>query len=69
MDRRTFLAASAGLLASPVLAQKKETIKIVSSLPRTGSAQGQVLASVGSKERLFARSSRRRAVAARSVSP
>src|SRR5687768_14494764 len=41
MDRRTFLAASAGLLATPALAQDKKTIRIVSSLPRTGSAQGQ----------------------------
>jgi branched-chain amino acid transport system substrate-binding protein len=41
MDRRTFLAASAGLLATPALAQDKKTIKIVSSLPRTGSAKGQ----------------------------
>lgn len=41
MDRRTFLAASAGLLATPAFAQDKKTIKIVSSLPRTGSAKGQ----------------------------
>lgn len=41
MDRRTFLAASAGLVAAPAVAQKKETIRIVSSLPRTGYAKGQ----------------------------
>src|SRR5262245_56422281 len=41
MDRRTFLAASAGFLAAPASAQKKETIVIVSSLPRIGSAKGQ----------------------------
>ncbi len=41
MDRRTFLAASAGLFAAPVFAQKKETIRIVSSLPRTGAAKEQ----------------------------
>src|SRR5262245_5593822 len=40
MDRRTFLVASAGLLAAPALAEDKKAIKIVSSLPRTGSAQG-----------------------------
>jgi branched-chain amino acid transport system substrate-binding protein len=41
MDRRTFLAASAALVATPALAQDKKTIKIVSSLPRTGGAKGQ----------------------------
>ncbi|MBA4066381.1 MAG: branched chain amino acid ABC transporter substrate-binding protein [Isosphaera sp.] len=41
MDRRTFLAASAGLVAVPAVAQKKETITIVSSMPRTGAAKGQ----------------------------
>jgi branched-chain amino acid transport system substrate-binding protein len=41
MDRRTFLAASAGLIAAPALGQKKEKIRILSSLPRIGSAQGQ----------------------------
>jgi branched-chain amino acid transport system substrate-binding protein len=43
MDRRHFLAATAGLAAGAVAApaQAKGTIKIVSSLPRTGSARGQ----------------------------
>ncbi|WP_439624438.1 branched-chain amino acid ABC transporter substrate-binding protein [Gemmata sp.] len=41
MDRSTFLAASAALASTPALAQKKEVVKIVSSLPRTGSARGQ----------------------------
>ncbi|HSQ58773.1 MAG TPA: branched-chain amino acid ABC transporter substrate-binding protein [Gemmata sp.] len=41
MDRRTFLAAGAAMLATPALAQDKKVIKIASSLPRTGSAQGQ----------------------------
>lgn len=41
MDRRTFLVASAGLLAAPALAADKKTIRIVSSLPRTGSAKSQ----------------------------
>lgn len=40
MDRRTFLAASSGLLAAPALAADKNTIVLVSSLPRTGSAKG-----------------------------
>src|SRR5438067_6249592 len=43
MDRRHFLAATAGLAAGAVsgsAAQDKGTIKIVSSLPRTGSAAG-----------------------------
>lgn len=41
MDRRTFLAASAAALAplAPA-AQPREKVKIVSSLPRTGSAKG-----------------------------
>jgi branched-chain amino acid transport system substrate-binding protein len=43
MDRRHFLAATAGLAAGVryVSAQDKGTIKLVSSLPRTGSANGQ----------------------------
>jgi len=42
MNRRTFLAAAAvSATATPAFAQKRETIKLVSSLPRTGSAQGQ----------------------------
>jgi branched-chain amino acid transport system substrate-binding protein len=42
MDRRTFLAATASsALTSAAFAQKKETIKIVSSMPRTGSAKAQ----------------------------
>lgn len=42
MDRRTFLAAAAATLA-PVArgAEPKEKVKLVSSLPRTGSAKGQ----------------------------
>ena len=41
MDRRMFLAASVALVATPALAQDKKSIKIVSSLPRTGNAPGQ----------------------------
>ena len=41
MDRRTFLAAAAATSASPLRAQPKEKVKIVSSLPRTGSGKGQ----------------------------
>lgn len=41
MNRRMFLAAAAATAASPVLAQPKEKVKIVSSLPRVGSAKGQ----------------------------
>ncbi|HJZ58339.1 MAG TPA: branched-chain amino acid ABC transporter substrate-binding protein, partial [Gemmataceae bacterium] len=43
MDRRRFLAVAAGSVAeaSGFVAQKKDTLKIVSSLPRTGSAKGQ----------------------------
>ena len=43
MNRRTFLAASAGLLAAPAIAaQKKETVRIVSSLPRRGGAVKEI---------------------------
>ncbi len=42
MDRRTFLALAGSATVLPAFAaQKKETIRIVSSLPRTGSAKGQ----------------------------
>jgi branched-chain amino acid transport system substrate-binding protein len=42
MDRRTFLALSATSVGSLATgAQPKEKVKIVSSLPRTGSARGQ----------------------------
>lgn len=41
MDRRTFLAAAVTATAAPVFAQPKEKVRIVSSLPRTGSAKGQ----------------------------
>ena len=41
MNRRTFLAAAAATSVSPVRAQPKEKVKIVSCLPRTGSAKGQ----------------------------
>jgi len=41
MDRRTFLAVVGSTTTVPAFAvQKKETIKLVSSLPRTGSATG-----------------------------
>src|SRR5947209_2595585 len=39
MDRRTFLAVAAAASVSPLLAQPKEKVKIVSSLPRAGSSQ------------------------------
>lgn len=41
MNRRDFLAAGLAATALPAFAQQKGTIKIVSSLPRTGSAKGQ----------------------------
>ncbi|MCI0703052.1 MAG: branched-chain amino acid ABC transporter substrate-binding protein [Planctomycetia bacterium] len=42
MDRRTFLAAAAvSVSGSVAIAQQKEKVKIVSSLPRQGSPQGQ----------------------------
>jgi branched-chain amino acid transport system substrate-binding protein len=42
MNRRNFLALTAGTAILPtVVAQEKKTIKIVSSLPRVGSAKGQ----------------------------
>ncbi|MBY0456165.1 MAG: branched-chain amino acid ABC transporter substrate-binding protein, partial [Gemmataceae bacterium] len=45
LDRRKFLAAGAGLAGLYAAGcgggDKSKTIKIVSSLPRTGSAQGQ----------------------------
>ena len=40
MNRRTFLAAAAATSVSPLRAQPKEKVKIVSSLPRVGSAKG-----------------------------
>ncbi len=40
MDRRTFLAAAAATSVSPLRAQPKEKVKIVSSMPRVGSAKG-----------------------------
>ncbi|HEV3437638.1 MAG TPA: branched-chain amino acid ABC transporter substrate-binding protein [Gemmata sp.] len=42
MNRREFLALTAGTAVLPnVVAEEKKTIKLVSSLPRTGSAKGQ----------------------------
>lgn len=42
MNRRAFLAAAAASSAAPLLAaQPKDKVKLVSSLPRTGSAKGQ----------------------------
>jgi branched-chain amino acid transport system substrate-binding protein len=41
MDRRTFLAAGAAILAAPAIARDDKTIRIISSLPRTGGVQGQ----------------------------
>ncbi|HEY1190513.1 MAG TPA: branched-chain amino acid ABC transporter substrate-binding protein [Gemmata sp.] len=42
MNRRTFLAAALAPVAAPlVAAQPKEKVKIVSSLPRVGSAKGE----------------------------
>jgi branched-chain amino acid transport system substrate-binding protein len=42
MDRRTFLALAASSAALPASAREdKKVIRIISSLPRTGSAQGQ----------------------------
>src|SRR5688572_31243551 len=40
MDRRTFLAAAIATTAAPAFAQPKEKVKIVSCLPRVGSAKG-----------------------------
>jgi branched-chain amino acid transport system substrate-binding protein len=40
MDRREFLAAGIAAGALPAFAQQKGTIKIVSSMPRTGAAKG-----------------------------
>jgi branched-chain amino acid transport system substrate-binding protein len=40
MDRRTFLALAAGSVALPAFAADEKIIRIISSLPRTGSAQG-----------------------------
>ncbi|MDY3555701.1 branched-chain amino acid ABC transporter substrate-binding protein [Gemmata sp. JC717] len=41
MNRRAFLAAAAASSAGPLLAQPKDKVKLVSSLPRIGSAKGQ----------------------------
>jgi branched-chain amino acid transport system substrate-binding protein len=41
MNRRTFLATAVATTAAPVLAQPKEKVKLVSSLPRIGSAKGE----------------------------
>ena len=41
MNRRTFLAAAAATTVTPLRAQPKEKVKIVSNLPRVGSAKGQ----------------------------
>jgi branched-chain amino acid transport system substrate-binding protein len=41
MDRRTFLAVAAGSVTAPAFAGQKETVRLVSSMPRVGSAMGQ----------------------------
>jgi branched-chain amino acid transport system substrate-binding protein len=47
MDRRKFLAITAGAAALPrAVAKEDKTVKIVSSLPRTGNAKGQTDAMV-----------------------